>query len=117
MTWVKPWYKRLCMGGEWSVLLLMWVELTEIDRCIRRCPRLQPFKILNFMEYDARDVVVKGEDGAVYLHVDDTVVVHELISLVIYAMRTFQRGLKLLGFLVTEELPEIRVPCKPNPPV
>ena len=47
-------------------------------RCIRRSPVLKPFKILNFLERDTQYTPVRAEEGAIYVHVDDVVIVHEI---------------------------------------
>lgn len=93
------------MGGAWAVLLLMWTELVSIDRALKKTPELRSFVILNYLERDIQKILITAARGAIYVHVDDIIIVHEETNLVILAIAVIARALKRLGFLVTWELP------------
>ena len=93
------------MGDAWSVFLLMWVEFAAVSNAIRRGPKLHGFTILNMIHLRDVRVVVRASKGAIYVHVDDIVIQHASLSLLLSALTIISSNLRALGFIVTATWP------------
>ena len=59
-TKLRPWYRRLAMGGVWSVLILMWIQIAAAQHAIRVEPRLRGFVFLNLLRDVLKEDLVRG---------------------------------------------------------
>ena len=96
-TRLRPWYKRLAMGDAWSVFLLMWIEFAVIQNALRTEPKLSGFTLLNMVHLCENRIVVHASQGSLYLHVDDLVITHEDLGLVLSALLILSSALRAVG--------------------
>lgn len=103
-TRVRPVYLRLAMGGSHSVFILMNIHLRTVGRVLIANARLSRFRVLNRREVRLFDGEFSGEDGIIYVHVDDFVIGHNLQVIADLAAQEIETALRALGFLVTSEV-------------
>ena len=97
---LRPWYRRLAMGDAWSVFFLMGIEFARIQNALFRGPKLKGFVLLNMLHLYSHRTVVHASQGSLYLHVDDLVVNHEDLGMVLSALLILSTALRALGFIV-----------------
>ena len=88
------------MGDEWSVLILMWIEIAAIMSAIHKEPRLRGFTLLNLLHQVMCNTVIHARDGVLYYHVDDLIIGHEHADMVRSVMRVAATALRFIGFII-----------------
>lgn len=93
------------MGGTWSALLLMWAHIASALSAITGEPILERVVFLNLAREVLRTELVTSTRGAMYLHVDDTIICQRSAGWTWSVLRVLSSRLRNLGFVVTVEWP------------
>lgn len=94
------------MGGTWSALLLMWLPIASALSAMHEEPLLERVVFLNLIREVLRSELVTSERGAMYLHVDDTILAQRSAGWARAVLRVLGSRLRWLGFVAPVEWPE-----------